>query len=225
MLWMPKVHVSPTAGAQPSPQPAPWQKLRTGSTSPRTLLSDARAFLKGKRDWTHHLPVPHFKHRATLRRQRHTSSFLPAPAAVISFFPLPQCLSGKMLPVSFDGNSATQVKSLVLFSSFVVTATSEFNTAACFSAAVFAWQKIKELSTFLPYILLSGVYNLAGKMLTAEDQHSKSQCGGSLSFQLWEGKQYVIFITFNRRLLWGFYFLDFFWYERFSHFKLSNWMY
>lgn len=162
-------------------------------------------------------------------KQHSADNVIPAlfspPAAVVSFFPLPQCLSGKMLPVSFDGNSATQVKSLVLFSSFVVTATSEFNTAACFSAAVFAWQKIKELSTFLPYILLSGVYNLAGKMLTAEDQHSKSQCGGSLSFQLWEGKQYVIFITINRRLLWGFYFLDFFWYERFYHFKLSNWMY
>lgn len=130
--------------------------------------------------------------------------------AVISLFPLPQCLSGKMLLVSFDGNSATQVKSPVLFSSFAVTTTSEFNSAACFSTAVFAWQNIKELSTFLPYILLSRVYNLAGKMLTAEDQHSKSQCGGSISFQLWEGKQYVIFITINRRLLWGFYFLDFF---------------
>lgn len=166
-------------------------------------------FLKQKRNWTHPLPVPHFKHQATHCRQHYSSSFHPHNAD-ISLFSLPQCLSGKMLLVSFDGNSATQVRLLVLFSSFVVTTTSEFNSAACFSTAVFAWQNIKELSTFLPYILLSRAYNLAGKMLTAEDQHSKSQCGGSISFQLWEGKQYVIFITISRRPFWGFYFLDFF---------------
>lgn len=126
------------------------------------------------------------------------------------YFLCPRASQTKMLLVSFDGNSATQVKPLVLFLSFVVTTTSEFNSAACFSTAAFAWKNTKELSTFLTYILLSRAYNLAEKMLTAEDQHSKSQCGGSISFQLWEGKQYVIFITINKRLLWGFYFLDFF---------------
>lgn len=163
--------------------------------------------------------------QATLCRQHYSSSF-HTHNAVISLFPLPQSLSGKMLLVSFDGKSATQVKSLVLFLSFVVTTTSEFNSAACFSTAVFAWKNTKELSTFLTYILLSRAYNLAEKMLTAEDQHSKSQCGGSISFQLWEGKQYVIFITINRKLLWGFYFLDFFSCSKTSScFELSNWMY
>jgi len=61
--------------------------------------------------------------------------------AAVSLFPLAQHLSGKTLLVSFNGNSATQVKSLVLFSSFVATAISEFNSAACFSTATFAWQK------------------------------------------------------------------------------------
>lgn len=126
------------------------------------------------------------------------------------YFLCSSALQAKILLVSFDGNTATQVKSLVLFLSFVVTTTSEFNSAGWFSTAVFAWQNIKELSTFLTYILLRRAYNLAEKMLRAEDQHSKSQCGGSISFQFWEGKQYVIFITINRRLLWGFYFLDFF---------------
>lgn len=203
MLWLPAVHVTWL----------PWElgTSRNGMDvrCPQTVPSGTLSFLKAKRNWTHHWPVPHFKHQAMLCRQHYCSSFHPHNAA-ISLFPLSQCLSGKMVLVSFDGNSATQVKSLVLFSSFVVTTTSEFNSAACFSTAVFAWRNIKELSTFIPYILLSRVYNLAGKMLTAEDQHSKSQCGGSISFQLWEGKQYVIFITINRRLLWGFYFLDFF---------------
>lgn len=68
-----------TLGAQPSPQPAPrhLQKLGADGRSPWTPLSDTRTFLKGKRDWTHHLAVLHFKHRATLCRQCHTSSFHP----------------------------------------------------------------------------------------------------------------------------------------------------
>lgn len=175
----------------------------------RQVPSGTQSLLKAKRNWTCPLPEPHFKHQATLYRQHYSSSF-HTHHAIISLFPLPQCLAGKILLVSFDGNCATQVKSLVLFLSFLVTTTSEFNSAGCFRTAVYAWQNIKELSTFLTYILLPRAYNLAEKMLRAEDQHSKSQCGGSISFQLWEGKQYVIFITINRRLLWGFYFPDFF---------------
>lgn len=72
--------------------------------------------------------------------------------AVISLFPLPQCLSGKMLLVSFDGNSATQVKSPVLFSSFVVTTTSEFNSAACFSTRCL---HDKILKSFPPFYHIS----------------------------------------------------------------------
>lgn len=220
-MWMPRVHVTwlpwePGTSRNDSLAPA---EMVWMSDVLRRVPSGTESFLKAKRNWTHVLPVPHFKHQAALCRQHHSRS-LHTHNADISLFPLPHCLSGKMLLVSFDGNSATQVKSLVLFLPFVVTTTSEFNSAACFSTAVFAWQNIKELSTFLTYILLSRAYNLAEKMLTAEDQHSKSQCGGSISFQLWEGKQYVIFITINRRLLWDFYFLDFF--PVLRHFPVSS---
>lgn len=196
-MWMPRAHGSwlpwePGTSTNDSLAPADMVWM---SGVLKLVPSGTQSFLKAKRNWTHPLPVPYFKHQATLCRQHYSSSF-HTHNAVISLFPLPHSLSGKMLLVSFDGNSATQVKSLVLFLSFVVITTSEFNSAACFSAAVFAWQNTKELSTFLTYILLSRAYNLAEKMLTAEDQHSKSQCGGSISFQLW-GKTVCHFYNYQ----------------------------
>lgn len=97
----------------------------------------------------------------TSSTEQHSADFIPAlftpTDAVISSFALPQRLSGKMLPLSFDGNSATQVKSLLLFSSFVVTATSKFNRSVRFSTAMFAWQKIRAFHLFTIYPAFKGL--------------------------------------------------------------------
>lgn len=108
------------------------QKLSTDSRSPQTLDH----FLKKKR-------IEHFTYLClTSRTKQHSADVIPAlftpTDAVISSLPLPQYLSGEMLLVRFDANSATEVKALVLVLSFVVTATSEFNSAVCFSTARFA---------------------------------------------------------------------------------------
>lgn len=65
--------------------------------------------LSGKRAWPCHLTVSHFKHQVAHCRQRLTALFTTTDS-VISFLPLSQCFSGKMLLMSFDGNSTTQVK-------------------------------------------------------------------------------------------------------------------
>lgn len=208
-MWMPRVHITwlpwePGTSRNYSLAPAEMD-VRCLQTSPlrHTVTSQSKKKLDMSPTWAP-LQAPSNTLQTALQQ------LFSHPPCNHLFISSAQCLAGKILLVSFDGNCATQVKSLVLFLSFLVTTTSEFNSAGCFRTAAYAWQNIKELSTFLTYVLLPRAYNLAEKMLRAEDQHSKSQCGGSISFQLWEGKQYVIFITINRRLLWGFYFPDFF---------------
>lgn len=94
------------------------QECNTSSQSLWTFLS-IWTVLREKRSWTYSLLVSHFQHGVTCGRQHRTDSYHHHRLAHL-LIDLLQCLACKMPPISFDGNSATQVKSLLLFSSFVL---------------------------------------------------------------------------------------------------------